>query len=1532
MSASLENLPLQDPNIDRLNGQDQDPFRSTPKAQQPHPHRFSAFDTQLFVLNHPSSSPSQAKRALEAHLAETERRLQETSRLGTALVQQRKRLSERLLEVEAQQNDGEIGPELRQKLIDVEKEYNEVGRASARVFLGPKTDGAVPRDSMNSPFALDGKVSHQSLCILLCLTRNLQRASSPSKFTSEASDSPSKLNVPRKLRNQPSNQVGNIEFAVEINTSLIAQVRQLQAVVSERDEALKAANLERSRLEAEAEGFAQRFKSMDESEQRYKDENWNLETQTHEMIAAAKEATSREQKLQQLLAATTAEKSAADRELDELKQNHGRLIEDITLVRKNHDVELAALRKNLNQGETETSALKRKVEELTTQNQELAKAITSRFRDAEAEAGKDADPEPEDLSRDMSDPELSPPPSPTKGVPRHTMLESETLKSSLHHAHRMIQNLKGNIHREKTEKSDLKRMLQEARDELEVRRKEPGGMNSESKKSRFKPQQEFNKKIRSSMLGAGRESKIHIMADDAEWEEHDGQPSSYRDQAATAQKPDNGTELGRMTDMSDAYQTANETEDAFETANEQESATENESYQPGVRGSPVDSNDELTETEAGPARGRVTRGERPSLLISGKAADRLSYQSTASTSGDDEQSSKTPAVQPQKYRLKIHRGPRRSRIGSDTMESSTPPSAKNSPASFIGSGGQEGQSLFAELGGLNGGESGEDLDGTPTKGRTPMNGSMPSLNSNLGREKSTSSLASSDKSTPSIMIPPSNLETPPLPRRQQVDSSTMTDPWEPVQSHLGQTTAANTRSNELVNDDPFISKSVSADPGVRSLQDSDPAESSASTSSWPKMLDQPLGTLSSMIFNIGNTSESTPATRKEGPRNVHTTPDQFEKGVYDNQISQPLSENEQHLESFNTTNPRPLVNNSTSPATIQPILSISSVQSIEIAPAVTSDVTHDLRTWTPSVLPLAKTSDANPNVAGKPNVERIINTIFGSAPETNPSASYLGDTGAGRAVPELPQRDARRPVSESAFNLGGQPKGGVNPESAKSIPGDVADQSSQTLLSSDQIDRILLLNDKALTLNSHKAAGPPMIIPVADVEAAPLPVSSQRPLDSKDTGKGKQVELPNRDSVPSVRVPRRPLSSASMRSRNGQYPPLPPDHQQAIAAATQKAPSSLEPPTGSMGPPLVPASAYRTGVMRPRTPSRSRTPSQQPIQSPASKNGTASRVRHSTSKSQMSRRSSVSSFASELDERFNIRVDNIPGPYGIQSGTDPRMIQAITQTMIGEYLWKYTRKAGRGDMSSNRHRRFFWVHPYTRTLYWSAKDPAIAGRAELKAKSVGIEEVQVVIDDNPMPPGLHRKSLVIYTPGRSIKLTATTGQRHETWFNALSYLLLRANPDGAPPSGADGTGISPEDIEGFNPSLSRGTSRATISRISLSSFRNASSQRSLNQRAQANPEARKPQNASVASRHSHQAGPYYGSTSSRWSQYLKHGSSVRGSMSSRTSHAVVPNEQGGSSQYANMAHDSAEDLREVIEQQEREADQLENVRACCDGS
>jgi F0F1-type ATP synthase membrane subunit b/b' len=109
----------------------------------------------LFALG-PTTSPDQAKRALEAHLAETERRIQEASKLGTTLVQQRKDLAERLKEVEKQQSEGDITPELRQKLVEIEKEYNEVGRESARAFL-PKSRVS-SSEMAGSPFAGDSNV------------------------------------------------------------------------------------------------------------------------------------------------------------------------------------------------------------------------------------------------------------------------------------------------------------------------------------------------------------------------------------------------------------------------------------------------------------------------------------------------------------------------------------------------------------------------------------------------------------------------------------------------------------------------------------------------------------------------------------------------------------------------------------------------------------------------------------------------------------------------------------------------------------------------------------------------------------------------------------------------------------------------------------------------------------------------------------------------------------------------------------------------------------------------------------------------------------------------------------------------------------------------------------------------------------------------------------------------------------------------------------------------------------------------------
>jgi hypothetical protein len=107
-----------------------------------------------------------------------------------------------------------------------------------------------------------------------------------------------------------------------------------------------------------------------------------------------------------------------------------------------------------------------------------------------------------------------------------------------------------------------------------------------------------------------------------------------------------------------------------------------------------------------------------------------------------------------------------------------------------------------------------------------------------------------------------------------------------------------------------------------------------------------------------------------------------------------------------------------------------------------------------------------------------------------------------------------------------------------------------------------------------------------------------------------------------------------------------------------------------------------------------------------------------------SRRPSISSSISSehairmMDSAKNtIPMPLVTSPRNAESATDPMIIHAITQTMIGEYLYKYTRKPIGKKYTERRHRRYFWIHPYTKTIYWSAVDPGSTNVTESSAKS-----------------------------------------------------------------------------------------------------------------------------------------------------------------------------------------------------------------------
>ncbi|ETI23390.1 hypothetical protein G647_05191 [Cladophialophora carrionii CBS 160.54] len=1469
-----------------------DPFVDDGQSRHSsHAHRYSSLVDPESIALGASMSPSHVKRSLVAHLAETERRLQDTQKLGESLLLQQSELNDKLREVEEQQGEAEITPELRQRLAELEKEHNDVGKEIARALLGPKSR------------AVSGEE---------------KPGLEPSVYASQATASPSKVMAPsRRQRNQPSNRGDDLQLAADISTSLLAQVRQLQMAVAERDELLKEAKSERDRLEKESAIHTQRLRALDESEQKYKDENWNLETQTHELLAAAREAADREKRLNATLATTTAEKTRLQSEMDEIRVAYEKLSTDHAAAKKAHDSELHTLKRTIDLGDSDRSSLQHKIEELTAQNQELARAVAARIRTAQPEMAPLTDEQEESLE-DVDPLEQSPPPSPTKATPRPGALESETLRSSLHHAHRMIQNLKNNIHREKTEKIELRRMLQDARDELEQRRGD-SSFGSGNKRQKTKSDT-FKKQIRPDMLGGSRRARTDVELEDEDWEDHTVDTPTHGFAPRHLAVPGRGE---GTTDASDAYQTANETEGNFETADERQT-TESEDFQTGAESLAGDSTDDLTETEdTASHRAGPRHGPRPTLTFRA-AGDRQSYISTAS----DDDELKTPVVtQTHKFRLRNGRQSlARSRVPTDSTPTNLDPETplQDSPATVTSERSlPAGQSLFAELG---------ELDETTSFGTPSRVASLASATSTPGIPTYTPSRRVTQQEAPKSAV-----------KVAMVDAGTMTEVPEPEPGLVAPVAPGNVTEVPVADNTRAQSPLPSDFPLPPTVPTSPVKNTDHSTQYTPQTSPIRNTAFITPPKTVWDEAQSPEADRVEDVA-APQTPMRFDYSglvMHDTTPASPdtpqhLLPPEQKTLTFSTiqaqaTEPTP------------PILSFTGVsaatQSDDLpgSPRKAENTTGaGLLASAAAALGFAKPKDNSGAVVAEDETsepERVMNR---TTPENDlPLQDISGNSVASKAVtPRLDKQDQERRLPVTARH----------------------DQSSQTLLTASQIE---------------EALRPKTAVPIPLPEPAQPAQSATRPISPTQTTEGAQtydqdglatmkqtVDLGPAVAAPMPSPVKRPSSVSSRRtSFTATHPPLPSDHKEAIAKASERplSPAKELSRATVMGPPLLPASAMR----RPRTPGESvRSPTRD---SNAPRTSNVSRTQRGTVTSQLSHRSSVSSFASEIDERFNMHRGGQMSAHGF--GTDPRIIQAITQTMIGEFLWKYTRKAGRSEMSETRHRRYFWVHPYTKTLYWSDQDPQTAGRTELKAKSVLIESIQVVPDDNPMPPGLHRKSLEVVTPGRRVRFTASTGQRHETWFNALNYLLLRGEEQ---QYSAGGNDITRDDLDEFN--VNGAGYGATLvpggSRMSLSSYNSRTTRGSAAQRQQlpaglvassSTPSmprgslaSRTAPNSTVRRSRAEQSQDADKDRTVRASSVNRF-SRMLGSVTGRTSRMSEPQpvataptvgrtrSEGGSIYDASVVSDghkdSAEELRQEMLRQEEAiwSGGLENVRACCDG-
>lgn len=168
----------------------------------------------------------------------------------------------------------------------------------------------------------------------------------------------------------------------------------------------------------------------------------------------------------------------------------------------------------------------------------------------------------------------------------------------------------------------------------------------------------------------------------------------------------------------------------------------------------------------------------------------------------------------------------------------------------------------------------------------------------------------------------------------------------------------------------------------------------------------------------------------------------------------------------------------------------------------------------------------------------------------------------------------------------------------------------------------------------------------------------------------------------------------------------------------------------------------------------------------AMSHGSISGVKHSRNPSIVTRNDSMVSSIGRTGSMGAISLATVA------SLSEPSIIPALTQTVIGEYLYKYYPYLGQFGMNS-RHERFFWVHPYTLTLYWSTSNPIMANPSNHKTKCAAILAVDSIVDTNPYPAGLYHKSIIITSEKKTIKITCPTRQRHNIWYNSLRYLIQR---------------------------------------------------------------------------------------------------------------------------------------------------------------
>ncbi|KAJ3484850.1 hypothetical protein NLJ89_g11950 [Agrocybe chaxingu] len=418
--------------------------------------------------NNPFSTAGDMKFHLQNLLDGKEKQLQQAGSLGQRVLAQQMELEERIRQLQELEADkGE------------EDEIDEEARDRYRELADTITAWDQENAQLSSAFGGSSKrflngASHSPAAPYSDLPRE-----EPERVKSSAGTSAAQS---RRAKNA-AHRADDVEFAFEIGSGLLTEVRRLQSLLGERDKAIQDMKEEKDDLEKSVEALRTALRQQEQNADNSKEENWNLLVTLQEIRTQLSDSQATAQRLESETKQLTRKLTVARDAEDQHKNESERLQNIIEEMKAKHETDVAQARKNAAGLARDKSDLQQTIDTLKAEAARAARRIPrygsplTPGRDDQKDfltpAGHDMDGEsdifgttgrgsvnrrnldvaslfpPDDLGDDFGD---SPEPSPLRKpflAANHPSNEIEALQQRLAHAQRQINTLKGSLNREK---------------------------------------------------------------------------------------------------------------------------------------------------------------------------------------------------------------------------------------------------------------------------------------------------------------------------------------------------------------------------------------------------------------------------------------------------------------------------------------------------------------------------------------------------------------------------------------------------------------------------------------------------------------------------------------------------------------------------------------------------------------------------------------------------------------------------------------------------------------------------------------------------------------------------------------------------------------------------------------------------------------------------------------------------------------------------------------------------------------------------